>query len=91
MGGAARNPPRDRHELHRLHSKRVVDVRTDPAVGRPSLDVSQGARAPAIATPSAIEDHLDVVLSGEPRPNIFVEARMITGNDQEVPDRSPNG
>jgi len=53
------------------------------------VDLSGGA--PPIVAPPAIEDHLDVVLAGESRPHVFIEARMITGNDQEVPDRAPTG
>jgi hypothetical protein len=86
---AAGRAARDRYELHRLHSKRVIDVRAAPSVGGPPFGVNLSRGAPAIAAPAPIEDHLDVVLAGEPCPYVVVEAWMITGNDQEVPDRAP--
>jgi hypothetical protein len=63
---AAGRAARDRHELHRLHSKRVIDVRTTPPVGGPPFGVNLSGDTPPIAAPPPIEDHLDVVLTGEP-------------------------
>jgi hypothetical protein len=85
----AGSPSRNRHELHRLHPKRIIDVRTDPSVGRPPFGRNVSRSAPAVAAPPTIEDHLDIVLAGKPRPYVFVEARMITGNDQKMPNRAP--
>jgi hypothetical protein len=63
---AARRAARDRHELHRFHSKRVIDVRAAPPVGGPPFGVNLSGRAPSIGPPTPIEDHLDIVLAGEP-------------------------
>ena len=82
---------RDRHELHRLHPKRVIHVRTNPPVRRAAFGVNLGGGAPPVAAPSPIEDDLDVVFAGESRPDVVVESRMITRNDQQVADGAPAG
>jgi len=82
---------RDRHELHRFHPERIVDVLPNSTIRRPPFPGNRRRGAPAIASSAAIEYHLDVVLTGEPGPDVVVEARMIPGDDQQMTDRSPDG
>jgi hypothetical protein len=50
-----------------------------------------GCDAPSIPAAAPIEDNLDVVLAGEPRAHVVVQPPMVSGDDQQMTDRTSGG
>jgi len=73
----------------RADAKLEIDLSSSPPIRAPALRLLLGVGPPAPLAATAVEDHLDIPVVSEPLQEIFVEARFVAGNEEQVSSHRP--